>query len=173
MHLGPEQDQHPRSAELELRHIQLELESGFRARHMRHFIDQYYCYWRGYVTASGRPRWNDVRWRGYVSVAAAASLDTPRELRPRVVRDHLVPLTVIISKLQTLPRPVTLQDIRDVLRTYTHFGTILQSEDRELRRAGLRSTMPEAFDLAANVTDPDVFLVRYAAVGIGVERRPF
>lgn len=48
-------------AEVELRHIKLELTSG-RQQHMRHFIDQYYCYRLGgdYVRSSGTAHWERI-----------------------------------------------------------------------------------------------------------------
>ena len=42
--------------EIELQHIQLELHNN-RSQHLRHFIDQYYCYKNGYVSKNGKAKW--------------------------------------------------------------------------------------------------------------------
>jgi len=42
-----------KNAEVELKHIQIELEND-RTQHMRHFVDQYYCYKNNFVNSNGK-----------------------------------------------------------------------------------------------------------------------
>lgn len=152
-------------AKLELKHIQLELLHD-RYQHLRHFIDQYYCYRNKIVKRTGRANWEGVVWKDFVSVAA-------RRLQPdrkRVVKEHLVPLKVIETKLRELVAAgeTSLEAIASVLEKLTHFGTITKEEDAELRAAGLSRKMPDGFFEAGHQYYNDI-LARYKKIGIVLE----
>jgi len=150
---------------IELKHIQLELMND-RYQHLRHFVDQYYCYSNCIVKRTGRADWEAVVWKGFVSVAA-------RQLQPdrkSVVKEHLVPLKVIENRLRLLveEKKVTLKNIASVLQELTHFATITKSEDALLRKAGLGRKMPDGFFEKGHPDYNDI-LARYKAVGIILE----
>ena len=152
-------------AKLELKHIQLELLHD-RYQHLRHFVDQYYCYRNKIVKRTGRADWEGVVWKDFVSVAA-------RRLQPerkRVVKEHLVPLKVIETKLRELAAEgkTSLEHIASVLEALTHFGTITKEEDAQLREAGLSRKMPDGFFKKGHGYYNDI-LARYKEVGIVIE----
>lgn len=60
--------QNKKYAEVELKHIQLELENN-RTNHFRSFIDQYFCFKNGYVRKSGTADWEGIVWNEAVSKA--------------------------------------------------------------------------------------------------------
>jgi hypothetical protein len=152
-------------AKLELKHIQLELLHN-RYQHLRHFVDQYYCYRNRIVKRTGRANWEGVVWKDYVSVAARRAHPN----RKRVVKEHLVPLKVIETKLRELvaEEKTALEHIASVLEKLTHFGTITKEEDAELRAAGLSRKMPDGFFKEGHPYYNDV-LARYKEVGIVLE----
>jgi hypothetical protein len=150
------------NALIELQHIQLELENG-RDQHLRHFVDQYYCYKQGFTKRkSGRADWESIVWKGLVSREARQLTD-----RRQVVKEHVVPLKVITRKLVELAASgaPTCKSISGLLDQYLRFATISKREDRRLRKAGLTSKMPVGFDIEGHPLHNDI-LCRYAAVGI-------
>jgi hypothetical protein len=153
------------NAGLELRHIQLELEHN-RFEHMRHFIDQYYCYRKGITKRTGRAKWESIVWTGVVSVAARAKYPD----RQAVVKEHAVPLKEIISMLRLLAaeRRTSLEDIAELLTQFTVFGTITREEDAKLRASGLVSAMPEGFYVPGHAYYYDP-LARYRHIGFLLE----
>jgi hypothetical protein len=150
-------------AEVELRHIKLELDSG-RRQHMRHFIDQYYCYRLGgdYVRASGTAHWENI-WFKAIRSQDAQKLGDDREA---LVKEHVVPLKVICEVLvqQNQKHELSLNGISAILEQLTHFAIITKKEDRSLREAGLSSRMPSE-PLAEHPFFADLF-ARYRQVGI-------
>ena len=151
-------------AELELKHIQLELQHN-RYQHLRHFVDQYYCYRHGIVKRTGRANWEGVVWKGIVSVSARLESD-----RKRVVKEHVVPLKVIEDKLRELVQKqrISLEDIAFILKKFTHFGTITKEEDEKLRKVGLSRSMPPGFFKKGHRYYNDI-LARYKEAGIQLE----
>lgn len=78
------------NALIELKHIQLEL-SHSRTQHIRHFIDQYFCYSKGYISRNGRANWGAIFFKEYVSLNALKvkdSYDEPKKEEPRNVWSH-------------------------------------------------------------------------------------
>ena len=148
-------------AEIELKHIQIELQNN-RLEHLRHFVDQYYCYKNGFVKRTGKADWNGVLWKGIVSAAARSQADPQL-----IVKEHVVPLKVISQLLRELQN-YSLDEIKKVLDKYTLFGTITKVEDSQLRAAGLTSAMPEGFFEPGHKYH-DVLLARYQHVGIKIE----
>ncbi len=152
-------------ADIELKHIQLELVHG-RTNHMRHFVDQYYCFKKGYLNRNGGANWEAVVWDGVVSTAARATAN-----RKLVVKEHVVPLRVITSVLVEAKEAghTSLSAIAEILERLTHFGTITKEEDKRLRDAGLNQAMPHGFLEEGHVNYGDI-LSRYREVGIELER---
>ena len=165
------------SALIELKHIHLELQNN-RTKHLRHFVDQYYCYKHGFVNRNGGAKWEALVWKGVVSVEARKLKDeihekvksdklALEEVRKKVVKEHVVPLKVITSFLEGLT-DTSIGSIVVVLDKYTLFGTITKDEDKELRKAGLNSKMPT--DDEGNEWDGNDLLARYNSVGIALEK---
>jgi len=83
-------------ANIELRHIQLELQSG-HTQHFRSFVDQYYCYKNGHIRKkSKRAHWEDIVWTGIVSAEAIKLRKksqkeelTDQAIRKMVVKEHV------------------------------------------------------------------------------------
>ena len=67
-------------AQIELKHIELELKNN-RDQHLRHFMDQYYCYRHGYVRGkNNRADWEAIVWNDKVSLAAREMAAVGRQL---------------------------------------------------------------------------------------------
>lgn len=159
---------HVENAEIELAHIQLELDRrGNRPRHLRHFIDQYFCYTNGYVNRNGGADWNRIFWSEWVSASALQNKGNVN-----VVKEHVVPLRVIEEMLRELPRDqdgkVAIADIKCILDNYVIFATITQEEDDWLREAGLSQSMPIGVAWPQENTFEWKFS-RYQELGIVVE----
>lgn len=145
--------------EIELKHIQLELKNG-RSQHMRHFVDQYFCYNKGYVNNKIKAKWDLIFWKEWVSLKAEKISD-----KKLVVKEHVVPLKVITEKLNKLNQDCTIKEIKDVLDKYLHFATITKSEDKKLNSSGFKQKMPKEFDDLKHDLHDDIF-ARYKVVGI-------
>ena len=150
-----------KNVEIELKHIQLELNNN-RTQHLRHFIDQYFCYKHGYVNKSGKAKWDDIFWNETVSIAASKT-----RTKGDVVKEHVVPLKHITSELVKLVKPegVSLVEIADCLDELLHFATITKEEDKLLRQAKLHSRMPDEYFQKNSALYKDVF-ARYKIVNI-------
>jgi hypothetical protein len=149
------------SAEIELEHIAVELRNG-RGQHLRHFIDQYYCYKLDIVTRGGRADWERLMEVGVMSKAAAVELD-----RKKLVKEHVVPLSFIRSRLleKTAQGEPTHESIAKVIDQYFVIGTITKIEDAKLRSLKLHSSMPSDFKNPTSPMCGDLFS-RYRAAGI-------
>jgi hypothetical protein len=163
-------------AQIELKHIQIELKNN-RDQHLRHFVDQYYCYKHGYVRGKdNRADWEAIVWNDRVSVEARkihkrmeSGELSKIEARKEVVKEHVVPLKVITELLNDLAKneDTKPESIKRVLDKHIIFATITKDEDAELNKAGLRSKMrKEAIDGGKLVSD--VF-ERYKTVKISLE----
>lgn len=154
------------NAQVELQHIKLELDSG-RLQHMRHFVDQYYCYCMGgdHVTSSGRANWDHI-WFTAVRSSAARELGQNRK---SLVKEHVVPLKVVgqILEAQNRRHPLSLCDIGKILKRLTLFAIITKEEDKKLRQARLTSTMP--LNALPDYPFFEDRLARYKHVGIAIE----
>lgn len=147
------------NAELELKHIQLELSYG-RSQHLRHFIDQYYCYENGYLNKNGNPNWNLIFWSNCVSKKAEEV--TEKKL---IVKEHVIPLKVITDLLKQLSEDCTTKEIKKIIDTNLHFATITKEEDAILRKVGLNQKMPaEYYDPKSKLYN-DIF-ARYKKTNI-------
>lgn len=128
---------------IELEHILLELKNK-RAQHMRHFIDQYYCYEQNLTTKGGKAKWSKLFWVGYTSVKANA-LD--KKNKSLVVKEHVIPLNIIVSFLSNIPlEELSLKKIKEVLDSLLIYATITKEEDAVLTKLGYRNKMPRTYE---------------------------
>lgn len=128
------------NALIELQHIELELKNN-RRQHLRHFIDQYYCYKNNHVNRNGNANWESLVWKGWVSKEAKSISD-----RKDVVKEHVVPISVITLLLEyKYTENTSLESIASVLDEYVVFATISKKEDLRLSEKKLTSKMPKGF----------------------------
>jgi hypothetical protein len=146
---------------IELEHIKIEINYE-RLHHLRHFIDQYYCYNNGYVTKNCNPKWSDILWDKNVSNAAKIQIN-----KQNVVKEHVVPINVIKSELQKLTPSCTLNDIKMVLDEFLIFATITKEEDNRLSKLGFKQKMPKAYYDMSDILYNDKFS-RYKKAGIEI-----
>jgi hypothetical protein len=149
------------NAEIELEHIAVELRNS-RGQHLRHFVDQYYCYKLGVVTRGGRADWESLMGVGVISSAAALVTD-----RKMLVKEHVVPLSFIRLQLlkMTQQEEPTHQAIAKVIDKYFVIGAITKVEDAKLRGLKLHRSMPAEFENPSSPMYGDVFS-RYRAADI-------
>ena len=146
-------------SKIELEHIKIEIKHK-RFHHLRHFIDQYYCYVHGYITKNGTPKWSDILWSSNVSIQAQKQKKTKL-----VVKEHVVPIKVITTKLQALNPSCSLIEIKNVLDEFLIFATITKEEDAKLNQMGLKQKMPKAYYDSSHTLYNDKFS-RYKLAGI-------
>lgn len=149
------------NAEIELEHIAVELRNS-RGQHLRHFVDQYYCYKLGIVTRGGRADWESLMEVGVISSAAALVTD-----RKMLVKEHVVPLSFIGLQLLRLngQEEITHHAIAQVIDKYFVIGAITKIEDARLRSLKLHRSMPAGFENPSSPLYGDVFS-RYRAANI-------
>jgi len=158
---------------IELEHILIELNHN-RGEHMRHFIDQWFCYKNGYITKSGKAKWSEITFNEYNSKGVLELLKqyNKEELKKMkssdrlfVEKEHVVPLKIITQELLLKPRLETIEQIENVLKKNVLYATITKKEDAILNKMGLRQQMPK------NYYDPEDKLyrnpfARYLTAGI-------
>lgn len=140
---------------IELEHILLELKNRKPPQHMRHFIDQYYCYEHNLITKGGKANWGKIFWRGYTSVKANA-LD--KKNKSLVVKEHVIPLNIIVSFLSKIPiKKLSIEKIKEILDSLLIYATITKEEDAIINKLGYRNKMPHVYEtieeLKANAFD--------------------
>lgn len=124
---------------IELEHILLELKNRTPAQHMRHFIDQYYCYEHNLITKGGKANWGKIFWMGYTSINANL---IDRKNKSLVVKDHVIPLNIIVSFLSKIPiNELSTLKVKEILDSLLIYATITKKEDAELNKLGLRNKM--------------------------------
>jgi len=148
-------------ARIELQHIQIELVNK-RYQHLRHFIDQYFCYKKGYVNGNGNADWGQIFWNEYVSSKAMEKTE-----RSMVRKEHVIPLKRIRQELEKLAETnkTSLEDIAACLDKLVIFATITREEDRKLTAAGLHDRMPPGYDQDGHRLYSNPF-ARYEITGI-------
>ena len=153
-------------AEIELKHIQIEL-INFRYQHLRHFVDQYFCYKHGYVKKTGTADWEGIVWNETVSLEAKLENN-----RKNVVKEHVIPLKRITQELVQLAESniTSLKDIAECLDKLVVFATITKEEDKRLRDQKLNSKMPAGYDLEGDPLYKDPY-ARYKVTGIEYETK--
>ena len=143
---------------IELSHIQLEL-TYRRKQHMRHFIDQYYCYQNGFVNRNNNADWNQIFWNGYASEGALA---LNHRNNSEVIKEHIIPMKVIVDELYTaIPSDkIEISEIKKILDSLLVYATITKEEDTILSKAGFKSKLPSNTNPYKNP------FARYEEVGI-------
>jgi hypothetical protein len=160
---------------IELEHIRLELlhrrkENVKVINHLRHFVDQWFCYKKGYITTGNKAAWGKIIFKEYISEGVLKLLEKYNEddlLRMKgknrliVDKEHIVPLNRIAKKLLELPTNPSIAEIETILRENVKYATITKDEDKLLSK----QDMPiEYFDSNHELFD-DCF-ARYKKVGI-------
>ena len=127
-----------KNAKIELEHILLELNNG-RSHHMRHFIDQYFCYKNGYINRNCGAKWDAIGSNEFVSVTAMHSND--------VTRDHIIPLRCIVIEMKQMNelKSFTIRSLSEFLDRWVYFGRITKKDNENLCESGLKFTMPYEF----------------------------
>lgn len=124
---------------IELEHILLELKNRKPPQHMRHFIDQYYCYEHNLITKGGKANWGKIFWRGYTSINANL---LNRKNKSLVVKEHVIPLNIIVSFLSKIPiKELSIEKVKEILDNLLIYATITKEEDKLICKLGLASKM--------------------------------
>ena len=163
------------SYKIELEHIKIELlyrrsKNTKVLNHLRHFIDQWYCYKFGYVTSGNRAAWGKIIFKEYISEGVVKLLEkySEEELlqmkgenRLIVDKEHIMPLNRITKKLLELPENPSIEEIESILLENVKYATITKAEDRLLSKQDMPS---EYFD-ANHILFNDLF-ARYKSINI-------
>lgn len=80
--------------------------------------------------------------------------------RKDVIHEHVVPHSIVMSKLLSL-EPLNLESIMGILQKFYILCAITKDEDKLLNAAGFKSKMPENWD-----EETDSVFARYDSVGI-------
>jgi hypothetical protein len=168
------------SFKIELEHIKLELihrrtKNVNVINHLRHFVDQWFCYKYGYITNGNRAAWGKIIFKEYVSEGVLKLLEKYTEedlLRMKgknrliVEKEHIMPLNRITKKLLELPANPSIEQIEFILIENVKYATITKEEDKLL----LKQDMPaEYFD--SNHELHNDFFARYKSVGVKLSRK--
>ena len=163
------------SYKIELEHIRLELihrrkNNVNSINHLRHFVDQWFCYKYGYITKGNRAAWGKIIFKEYVSEGVLKLLEkyTEEDLlnmkgknRLIVDKEHIMPLNRITKKLLELPTNPSIKEIETILTENVKYATITKEEDKLL----IKQDMPsEYFDSNHELFND--FFARYKSVGI-------
>ena len=129
---------------IELEHIRLELihrrkNNVNSINHLRHFVDQWFCYKYGYITNGNRAAWGKIIFKEYVSEGILKLLEkhTEEDLlnmkgknRLIVEKEHIMPLNRITKKLLDLPIDPSIEEIEIILTENVKYATITKEEDK-------------------------------------------
>lgn len=161
---------------IELEHIRIELlHRRTKVHHLRHFVDQWFCYKCGYITNGKRAAWGKIIFKEYVSEGVLKLLEkyTERELlnlkgknRLIVEKEHIMPLNQITKKLLKLPPNPSIEEIEIILIENLKYATITKEEDKMLSKQDMPS---EYFDSNHELFN-DLF-ARYKSVNINLIRK--
>lgn len=126
------------NASLELQHIYLEVYAE-RYSHLRTFLESYYCYQHGLVTKQGKPDWIQIFNVGKRTIAAHKIQE-----RKLLVREMMLPLSVIMGYLKTLVRDdeATIENIKMIIDEHLEYVIMTREEYDALVKAGLKEAMP-------------------------------
>ena len=161
------------NAEIELRHIQLELING-RTQHFRHFIDQYYCYKNGFVAITGKACWHKIPFSSKVYKTQKAldnfQLYNEGKLKGKkslywIQKEHIIPLNYLTKLLLDSSPKFKLSSLKSILDEHLIFATISKEEDKLLDKLGLKSSMPAEYFDTNSILYLDKF-ARYKKAGI-------
>ena len=163
------------SYKIELEHIRIELiyrraEKVNVINHLRHFVDQWFCYKYGYITNGNRAAWGKIIFQEYVSEGVLKLLEkyTKEDLlsmkgknRLIVEKEHIIPLNRITKKILELPTNPSIEQIEFILIENVKYATITIAEDKLL----LKQDMPSEYFDSNHELFNDCFS-RYKIVGI-------
>ena len=163
------------SFKIELEHIRLELkyrrkENVNAINHLRHFVDQWFCYKYGYITNGNKAAWGKIIFKEYVSEGVVKLLEKYTEAdllsmkgknRLIVEKEHIMPLNRITKKLLELPTNPSIEQIEFILIENLKYATITKEEDKLL----LKQDMPSEYFDSNHELFNDCFS-RYKSVGI-------
>lgn len=161
--------------EIELEHIRLELlhrrkENIKRINHLRHFVDQWFCFKYGYITAGNKAAWGKIIFKEYISEGVLKLLEKYTEYdllnmkgknRLIVNKEHIMPLNRIAKKLLELPSNPSIEEIETILIENVKYATITKNEDKLLSKQDMPS---EYFD--SNHELFNNYFARYKKVGV-------
>jgi hypothetical protein len=165
------------SYKIELEHIRIELihrrtKNVNVINHLRHFVDQWFCYKHGYITNGNRAAWGKIIFKEYVSEGVFKLLEkyTEEELlnmkgksRLIVEKEHIMPLNRITKKLLELPTTSSIEEIEFILIENVKFATITKEEDKLL----VKQDMPSEYFDSNHKLFNDLF-ARYKTVGLKI-----
>ena len=168
------------SFKTELEHIRLELihrrtKNVNVINHLRHFVDQWFCYKYGYITNGNRAAWGKIIFKEYVSEGVLKLLEKYTEVellsmkgknRLIVEKEHIMPLNRITKKLLELPTNPSIEEIETILIENVKYATITKEEDKLLTKLDMPS---EYFDSNHELFND--FFARYKSVGIKLIRK--
>lgn len=163
------------SYKIELEHIRLELiyrrtKNVNVINHLRHFVDQWFCYKHGYITNGNRAAWGKIIFKQYVSEGVLKLLEKYTEVdllsmkgkdRLIVEKEHIMPLNRITKKLLELPTSPSIEEIETILMENVKYATITKEEDKLL----IKQDMPSEYFNSNHELYND-FFARYKSVGI-------
>jgi hypothetical protein len=161
--------------EIELEHIRLELlhrrkENVKIIHHLRHFVDQWFCFKNGYITKGNKAAWGKIIFKEYVSEGVLKLLEKYTEddlLRMKgknrliVDKEHIIPLKLIAKKLLELHSNPSIAEIETILIENVIFATITRVEDKLLSKQDMPT---EYFDSGHELFN-DCF-ARYTKAGV-------
>lgn len=132
---------HSYDADLELQHIYIEVHAE-RYHHLKAFIEAYYCFTNGAVTKQDKPDWQAIFDVGIRTANAAKIMD-----RKLLIRDMLVPLSVLIGYMKAMVRDdvLTIEGLRNLLNEQLKYVVMTREEYAYLSKQGLRDAMPISF----------------------------
>lgn len=158
----------------EIDHILIELKCD-RRQHLRHFIDNYFCYKNGYITRNGNPDSNKIFWNEFVSERAIKLKSRQGKKNNKGVRkEHIIPISVISGLLSNLKTQNMLnrKTVAKILERFTLLATITVWEDRKLQKCKFQNRMPKGISLiTSQKTSLKKLLSRYEKAGIKLRYR--
>ncbi|MCG3865986.1 hypothetical protein I3259_17960 [Photobacterium sp. Ph5] len=149
------------NADLELQHIYIEVQAE-RYHHLKAFIEAYYCFTHGALTKQDKPDWEAIFDVGIRTTKAEEIMD-----RKLLVRDMLVPLSVLIGYMKVMVRDdvLTIEGLRNLLNEQLKYVVMTREEYADLSKQGLRDAMPISFYQRENKHYKQVS-ARYDVAGI-------
>lgn len=156
------------NSQIELQHILIEIENN-RGQHLRHFVDQWYCYTQNLTTSNGNAKWDLILDQPpakqpnpypasqnlkypvthYSDKAAAFFKKGTEWWKGGFVKEHTIPLRVVTEILLslkkhwgTLPQKQKIDDIETALEQLVVFSAISSDEDKLLSAKKLKQKMP-------------------------------
>ncbi|OAN13038.1 hypothetical protein A3K86_15340 [Photobacterium jeanii] len=127
--------------ELELQHIYLEVNAE-RYHYLPQFFEAYYCHRHNLVTKQGK-----VDWEAIFDFAPRSQAARGVSQRKELVREWLLPTSVVVGQLKALVRDeeLSLTNIQAVLDCALQYVILTRGEAQALKQKGLQTTMPASY----------------------------